>query len=212
MMTLQRALFILALAVLGPVSQVDAETHIFSAVGTNNRPVFCSYDYNTTELLAGRVGTLGRFVSFNHLIQQARKQAKRKSTPGIKKKLTMLQRLNRQGLVACRNALRLVSEAPRPGVNPSDPSPPSCNGNFDAQGNTCPDKFLIPSGLVGNISRGKSIHTLRCSGCHMERTHYQFDQVVHAVSNVRAMNGILAGYETEQAVADLVAYLNRFNS
>lgn len=108
---------------------------------------------------------------------------------------------------------RLVHPAktPTPAATPvgkPNPTPtvPSSGGSFDQNGNTV--KFGIPSGLTGNISRGRGIWTADCGGCHgSEKLGRTYSQIKSAL-NLGAMSGVKV---TNQEVADLIAYLNRFN-
>jgi hypothetical protein len=195
---------------------------MFSATSADGRIVLCSYNSESRALLAGRVNSLGRFTSFKKMIKEAKRRAAQSPSEQTRRKVTALQRAQKRGLTACREALRNIvrdpatptptpQPTPQATPTPMTPEPPSCSGNFDPNGNTCPNRFGIPSPLTGNIARGRSIQTLRCNGCHVQRTNYQFGAITNAINNVGAMNGVLSGYETQQATADLVAYLNRFN-
>jgi len=195
---------------------------MFSATSADGKIVLCTYNSESRALLAGRVNSLGRFTSFKKIIKEAKRRAVQRPSEGARRKVTALQRVHKRGLTACREAFKNVirdpatptptaQTTPQATPTPITPAPPTCNSNFDSNGNTCPNRFGIPAGLTGNIARGRNIQTLRCNGCHVQRTNYQFGAITDAVNNVGAMNGVLTGYETQQAVADLVAYLNRFN-
>lgn len=93
-----------------------------------------------------------------------------------------------------------------PTVRPTAaPTPqPTPAGNFDANGNT--SAFGIPSGTTGNVSRGQSVWTGTCSGCHgSEKRNLSYSGLTNALK-ISAMSGISL---SSQQRADLVAYLNR---
>ncbi len=98
-----------------------------------------------------------------------------------------------------------VSPSPTTSATPRPSSTPA-SGNFDANGNTT--AFGIPAGLVGNKNAGSSVWTSKCSGCHStEERNRTFPQIQGALS-IPVMSGIQI---TDAQLANLVAYLNRFN-
>jgi hypothetical protein len=86
-----------------------------------------------------------------------------------------------------------------------NPTPTPSQGSFDKNGNTT--RFGIPSGFVGNISRGKTAHSEMCVGCHVERTNYTYTTINQKLNSVSAMIGI---NPSTQELSDITAYLNRF--
>ena len=102
----------------------------------------------------------------------------------------------------------------RAGTNPRDPrdhpgGTNSCTTTaspFDANGNT--SSFGIPSGLIGNISSGKTFFATHCFACHGgdKGTNYTYPLLVAAVT------GPKMGFSFPNAdFANLVAYLNQTN-
>jgi hypothetical protein len=123
---------------------------------------------------------------------------------------------------ACKPG-KVVSPTPRPSTNPTltptprpttggttsptaKPTPvPTTTGNFDANGNTT--KFGIPSGMSGNITAGSSVQASNCNGCHTEKQGRSFGQLKASLS-IGPMSFIKL---SDSQIANLTAYLNRFN-
>jgi len=95
---------------------------------------------------------------------------------------------------------------PGPGKTPKpDETPDEPDGPFDSAGNT--SRFGIPSGIRGNISRGRSVWNRTCSQCHLsEKSGRRFGEVRTARRTVPQMRALSL---SDQTVADAVAYLNR---
>lgn len=92
-----------------------------------------------------------------------------------------------------------------PHMVPPTATQAAAQGSFDSQGNTT--LFGIPAGLKGNISRGASLWSANCAGCHDSKDNRTFGDVVNSYG-ISAMSGLnLSNAQT----ADLVAYLNRNN-
>lgn len=209
--------FLVALILLFATTQLFAEETIFSTTDENNNTIVCRHVSENDTIHAGRLKSNGRFAAYADLMKtQKRKLRKLRSQRAslelitrTKRKIRKLKQLHEQQTPLCESAYDGAPEDPSPSPTPTPPE--ECNGSFDDLGNTCPDKFQIPAQLTGNITRGSQIQTLRCTGCHIERTNYQYNAVWTAVHTVPNMNGVLNGYELDQAIADLVAYFNRFN-
>lgn len=95
---------------------------------------------------------------------------------------------------------------PAPGSTPVPRATPTVQtGNFDADGNT--SAFGIPSGLSGNISRGRNIWGAQCLSCHtVEKTNRTYGQIKSSLRNQPSMTFLSL---SNQQIADLTAYLNR---
>lgn len=93
-------------------------------------------------------------------------------------------------------------QTPKPTVAPVVPPP---TGNFDASGNTT--KFGIPAGMTGNVSAGAAVQSSSCGGCHGEKQSRSFGQIKGSLS-IGAMSFIKL---SDPQIANLTAYLNRFN-
>lgn len=97
--------------------------------------------------------------------------------------------------------------------NPTDPAQPDDEsdpnqsaGPFDVNGNTT--SFGIPSGLRGNIDRGKRVWDRNCSGCHGSRVREPGD----SYADVRRKQGLPQHVDnslSRQDMADLTAMLNK---
>lgn len=100
---------------------------------------------------------------------------------------------------------------PKP-TNTPTPTPtatPDDGGCFTASGDT--NCFGIPANLTGNISSGSKVWSaLSCSGCHSEvsKRNLGYSRVNAAFSN-SAM--AVLPKPSNQNIADITAYLNRYN-
>ena len=100
------------------------------------------------------------------------------------------------------------TETPPAPVTPTAaPTPLACgNQYFDANRNTLPGQFGIPSGLVGSVDRGGAFVSLACSSCHGEHgAGFTFSQLQTAVTGPK-MNITTV---TNQQFADVTAFENR---
>ena len=94
-------------------------------------------------------------------------------------------------------------------TNPRVADTPVCvPPNFDQNGDTT--SFDIPAGLSGNTSRGSTVYTQRCRGCHSNApaekgTNSAFNNLKASIA--AAPMGITN--ISDASLADLVAYLNR---
>jgi hypothetical protein len=101
------------------------------------------------------------------------------------------------------------TRTPVPTRTPTSTPTPIQGGCFTANGDT--DCFGIPANLKGNISDGSTYFSANnCSACHSEasRRNKTFQQIKNSFSN-SAMSALRK--PTDQQVADLTAWLNRFN-
>lgn len=150
------------------------------------------------------------FWSFKAQIRDNKlKQAQTTDT----KRLNRLKRLantlrtkQRQGNTACRNADQLPTPTPTPTPNPQTGS---C---YDSQRNT--SCFGIPSGVIGNEIRGQTLFQ-SCAGCHSGsadggRRNRPYPELTNALATIPQMRPFEGSF-TQQDIADIVAYLNRFN-
>ncbi|MCO6429712.1 MAG: hypothetical protein J5J00_02545 [Deltaproteobacteria bacterium] len=190
--------------------------------------MFESDDY-TCALIDGKwlAGELKRskFTPYKTKVSDLAAKIK-KASPSKKAKLTTqkkkFQLLNKNGNKVCKKGPPSGNPTPTPtpgggGSTPAPkPSPTPVAGCFDSQGNTkC---FGIGSaGQTGNVSRGKNIWergnglSTSCIGCHSEsaKRNRTYSQVMSSFSRPE-MFGI--GNDLSSGdVADITAYLNRFN-
>lgn len=94
----------------------------------------------------------------------------------------------------------------------ASPVTPGINGNFDGFGNVTPAgkiAFEIPLHLSATISGGRAVYESMCSECHGERLNYHFP----ILRTRTALEPMFFSIEelTDQDVADLTAFFNRFN-
>lgn len=176
--------------------------------------VYCSVEATIIE-----PGTLARdgstFQPLLLTINQLKRQVRRfPQNANLKARLKTQQTRYRR--------LRALCLANRPATPPSMPTPtatptpsptsaPSCpnGGCFNAQRNT--SCFRIPNTLVGNETRGTNLSS-SCLGCHVERQlrNRTYSQIVNALNSVPDMAPFRESF-SNQDVADIAAYLNRFN-
>ena len=160
--------------------------------------------------LAGALDKSDRdyFVSYAAQIRTLRQRAR--TEEGIKKERTLaristLRSRSSRGGEVCRNGDDGGSTpTPKPTTTPS-------LGNFDSVGNvTAKGKqtFGIPSNLSGNVSKGKTVHSTKCTGCHSEHTNLTFSQYRTWVGQFPMSYTTSSLPDGE--LADITAYLNRF--
>ncbi len=159
----------------------------------------------------GGILVSGRFMPFSQLITNTK--VKLRTATG-KKKLKLKAKLasykNSHSTVGsiCRAA---ASGGGGGGSTPTHtPTPPPSSGsNFDSSGNvTAAGKalFTIPSSLSANKSRGQTVWSSTCRACHS--SEYQNKRYVDLVNVLPAAPMFV--HISNNQLADLVAYLNRF--
>jgi hypothetical protein len=95
----------------------------------------------------------------------------------------------------------------QPTPTPTPTSPPGL-GCFRPGGDVTPGCFGIPPHLTGNINRGQSYFQRNCTGCHANRGIRSWSQVLGTFSRIPQMQPYRPA---DPDLADVVAYLNRFN-
>lgn len=149
--------------------------------------------YRTTPGIAKSVTGGLRFTSFAKIISDLK--AKRASSRDVETN----KQLNSAGKKAC------ASSTPAPTPTPEQ-------GNFDGAGNlTAKGKiaFGVPDNLSGNITAGGAISRSYCT-CHEERLGREFYSVRSAIT--QPPMSFTTGEISDQTLADLIAYLNRFDA
>ena len=151
------------------------------------------YCYKGTAGTSKVSGSSAKFTSYKYLLSKTSRTRSRST-------YDKYQSLDLLGKKACKSA----SATPTPTPNPQ-------TGNFDNNGNvTAAGKaiFGIPSNLSANISAGRTVQQVKCTGCHVERTNYTFPVVREKIKQ----SPMLFDEEQvpDQQLANLVAYLNRF--
>lgn len=100
---------------------------------------------------------------------------------------------------------------PEPTTAPGAPTPaagtptpvPTPSGPFDDKGNTT--SFGIPSGITGNVARGRAKNTSECAKCHGELGKgLSFNGLKKRISEAPMFITL-----PNQTLADIVAFLNR---
>jgi len=109
-----------------------------------------------------------------------------------------------------------VTPTPTPISSNPEPTDPGTIAYFDSSKNVTEEgKVLmkIPSQLVANLDRGKSLFLNTCNGCHSSRgepVNYTFDKLRMKIA-ISPMFFTTSSI-TDPQLADLTAYLNRFRS
>jgi hypothetical protein len=193
------------------------------------KTIDCSYKSKKVEpgILKG---TPPRFRSFMVPINNMKKKIERSTKKLIlKKQLKVLQVEYSRLLKLCKSNLPADetptpsapggSSTPTPTATPNRPTTPTptpssggCQtGCFDSSRNTpC---FNIPAPTKGNETRGFQLWASNCAGCHSEssKRNRVFGQISSSLRTVPQMLPFSDNFNT-QDIADLVAYLNRFNT
>jgi hypothetical protein len=115
----------------------------------------------------------------------------------------------RTNMITTDEAIDSPIDSEVPGTKPEgptvDPTPPTSDSDFDANGNTT--SFAIPPGLKGNIGEGRQQWRNRCQECHPVTQNgrgYSFRRIQREIKNP-PMNLSLP----DRVLADITAYLNR---
>ena len=123
-------------------------------------------------------------------------------------KLTLQKAINKAGNSACSRSRNVRPPTPTPTATPSVIG----SGNFDSGGNVTAKgrtAFGIPNGLSGNITAGGSLTRSYCS-CHAERIGRSFPSLRSAIAQSPMFFN--STQITDPMLANITAYLNRFNS
>ncbi len=125
------------------------------------------------------------------------------------KKRTNAKNEKKAGSEICKALPADSDSSPLPTATPLPPSEKvfDSNGNLTATGK---EKYGIPSNIsTANLTAGSSVHKAQCSGCHNEKgTGRSFTALRKDIeSSPMFITGI-----SDQNLADLVAYLNRFDT
>jgi hypothetical protein len=215
---------LLAALVLGGVSESYAATTprgvVLAAenrfeVGSGRSKVVCGRI--SGRWLGGAVSSSGRFVSNAERVRALKRDlAKARGTAArrrVQRSLDAAQKKERKEAPICRpgpsagpspTPTPIVPGQPTPTPRPTATRVPCFNNAGDT---TC---FEIPGGVTGNITRGASYHQSLCVGCHGERRNRSYTQLNSSFSSISAM-AIYNGQLSSGEVADLTAFLNRFN-
>lgn len=174
--------------------------------------------------IPGVVKTKGDKLLFTAYSESLRtlKLKKKVGLPVSARKLREVKTLKKEGLGACTQVVPLPSQTPTPTPAPtpepgSTPTPtptatPVPQGNFDLFGNVTEKgkaAFGIPSNFEASITTGKGVHDLKsCGGCHDQKLNKSFSYL-REKTKLSPMfydeNSL-----TDQELAQLTAYLNRF--
>lgn len=163
------------------------------------------------------------FLPLSKDVTKLTKQAKKNKK--LATKLKKLKKLYAAAVLACGGGSVIpnpsATATPSPGSSPTPtksatPTPsatPDSWAIFDANGNVtnAGKTYLgIPSTLSANIDRGDSVHKFNtCSGCHAEKTLWHYNELSTRLPQ-SPMFFEIPNKLTYQDLADLVAYLNRF--
>lgn len=182
-------------------------------IGSDLRFVSSGATNYTCGLLSGAwlPGTVDRkhssyFLTFKTQMANLKKQIKKAS--GSKKskleaKLKVLKAKNKKAQAACNQF--------NGGSNPT-PTPIS-SGNFTGTGDvTAAGKllFAIPSTLSANITTGKNLHSMLCSGCHGEKLGRSFNSLRSSIAATPM--SFTTSDVSDSELANITAYLNRYRT
>lgn len=134
----------------------------------------------------------------------------------VRKITSRSQRAKKAELVILKKAAdkECKKVASNPNVTPTptpSPTPAIPLSNFDSMGNATEKgkiEFEIPLNLSANVTRGRSVYTTNCVGCHIERNGRTFTQYREIIA--RSPMLFDESQIPNQELADLVAYMNRF--
>lgn len=202
-----------------PLSETLVSTTITVTVKGKNssHTIFCRVGVPGT---ATQRGEQFKFTSYAALISNTRKKSP------TSKKLPLFRAILKVGRNVCKE---IGTTPPITGTptSPLPPAPPAASptatpivaptatpptGNFDNRGNVTEKgklAFGIPSHLSGNVTAGKQVVTSFCAGCHQERIGYSYSAIDTAIRRAPMLYD--ESSISRQQLADLVAYLNRFN-
>lgn len=144
------------------------------------------------------------------------KKAKGSKRDKLKKKLSTLQKRTKSENSICAAGPggappTGTPTSPNPTPTPT-PRPTQSGGNFDANGNVTSQgktAFGIPSSLNANKNTGQSTYTSNCKGCHSsENTGRSYSSYGALIKGSPMFIFDLS----DQDLADITAYLNRFKT
>jgi hypothetical protein len=128
----------------------------------------------------------------------------------LQRKLKLLVSLRARTLSTCRQGIP-PTPYPTPSATVAPPTPTISTICFVSGGDTKPGCFGIPAPLIGNDPRGASLYQQQCYGCHRSSKSavaYNYTKLQSTFDRIPQM----APYRpAPQQLADLVAYVNRFN-
>jgi hypothetical protein len=203
-----------SLAATTPRSVMIAAENLFE-IGSGRTKVVCGRI--SGRWIGGTVSSSGRFVSNAERVRALKRDlAKARGIAArrrVQRSLDAAQKKERKEAPICRPG---PSAGPSPTPTPILPGQPTPTPRptatrvpcFNNAGDTA--CFEIPGGITGNITRGASYHQSLCVGCHGERRNRSYTQLNSSFSSISAM-AIYNGQLSSGEVADLTAFLNRFN-
>lgn len=144
------------------------------------------------------------FLSYKVQIANLKKSIKRATgskRTKLNAKLLVLKAKSKKAQAAC-NAFN----------NGGSPTPtPSSTGNFTSNGDVSAAgkiTFGIPSNLSANVTTGKNLHGMLCSGCHSDKLGRSFNSLRNSISGSPMF--FTSSDVTDSELANITAYLNRF--
>lgn len=197
---------------------LDSEDIVVAEVELSNgqvQEVSC-YD-GRAGLTKVRKGQLA-FNDYQKLFRKQQKKFKKTADKRAKKKSKLFKQLFVAGSPVCQSLKRDTVPTPTPSATPTPsttptPSPtvPASYFNSDGSVNSYGKiRFGIPEDMEANLIDGQTVFFRNCSGCHEERTKPDLASLREATSKAPMLFN-----ETElpdQNLADLLAYLGRFES
>ena len=194
--------YCLLFVLLATQGHAQSFTSVSVSLGTKQVVLYCK---------DGQPGKVSG-ARFKSLAQQVKTlKVKAASDRRYRQKLKDTKKLLNLGKAACAR-IAIPPPAPPSATPTSTPLPTNQNYIFDSQGNltTLGKSYLgVPADLDGNIDRGQTVQNFFCAGCHAETRLWRYVQLKSRIQ-AEPMYFQVPGDLSTQQVADLVAYLNRF--
>jgi len=215
---------IVGLICLGSAASALANSPVFEVYDSKNKKTIACMKVNGRWEAGDRVKKGRSFVAYKDQIASLKKELKQQgTTPNRKKRITknlqgLVEKLPAQKRLCKQNAGKKPSPAPTPvgtvtpGATPSaTPTPKSGCSQACFNQSRLTSCFGIPSGTQGSETNGQYLWAT-CAGCHAESTrrNRSFSSIRTAFQTIPQMIPFSSSFDT-QDMADLAAYLNRYN-
>jgi hypothetical protein len=202
--------FFAVLTVLCVCGVAEAQVTDPFTITVRSKPLLCGLSGSSYQPVIRRTDqSLAPASAELRTVRGKIKKAKGAALKKLKREESTLKSTIARGKNPCRTgpnqpgAQRLVV-APTPTPTPGIPV-----GCFVAGNNTVPGCFGIPNNMSGNIDRGQTFYQANCRGCHdFVKNNRSWGEVSRALNNIPQMRPFRPA---DQTIADVVAYLNRFN-
>lgn len=182
-------------------------------INVNGKVIGCTYDQNN-KLVVGPSVSDDKIKNSKVIWKSVAKKARKASGEQkikLKKKSLKLKKRYKEQKAACEEQLESGGSSGGDGGSDGG-SGGSREANFDSNGNISEAgrlAFGIPDGVPANVSDGQDIFNTYCSGCHSEQRGRSFSDYRTSIDQAPMF------YDSsdipDDDLADLTAYLNRFN-